>query len=52
MAAIVGFLVLHVTLALIVPKTLVNMLTGGSDLSGKTPAHPEPQAHRRGNLGS
>jgi thiosulfate reductase cytochrome b subunit len=37
MAAIVGFLVLHVTLALIVPKTLVNMLTGGPDLYGEAP---------------
>jgi thiosulfate reductase cytochrome b subunit len=52
MVAIVGFLVLHVTLALIVPKTLLNMLTGGPDLSGKTYACPEPQAHQRGNLAS
>lgn len=29
MAAIVGFLLLHVALALIVPKTLIGMLTGG-----------------------
>jgi thiosulfate reductase cytochrome b subunit len=37
MAAIVGFLVVHVALALLVPKTIANMLTGGpkvSDLSG------------------
>jgi thiosulfate reductase cytochrome b subunit len=52
MAAVVGFLVLHVTLALIVPKTLVNMLTGGPHLPGKTPAHPAPQAHQPGNLAS
>ena len=29
MAAIVGFLIVHVALALLVPKTIVDMLTGG-----------------------
>jgi hypothetical protein len=33
MAAIVGFLVVHVALALLVPKTIVNMLTGGPPVS-------------------
>jgi thiosulfate reductase cytochrome b subunit len=33
MAAIVGFLVVHVTLALLVPKTIFNMLTGGPPIS-------------------
>ena len=32
MAAIVGFLVVHVALALLVPKTIVNMLTGGPQI--------------------
>jgi len=35
MAAIVGFLVIHVTLALLVPKSLVAMLTGGLAVDGK-----------------
>jgi hypothetical protein len=33
MAAIVGFLVVHVLLALIVPRTLLAMLTGGPQLA-------------------
>jgi thiosulfate reductase cytochrome b subunit len=37
MAAIVGFLALHVTLALMVPKTLIAMLTGGPDVPHETP---------------
>ena len=32
MAAIVGFLLVHVTLALLVPKSLIAMITGGPDL--------------------
>jgi thiosulfate reductase cytochrome b subunit len=52
MAAIVGFLVLHVTLALIVPKTLVNMLTGGPELPRKTDANAEPRPHHAGKLAS
>lgn len=37
MAAIVGFLILHVALALIVPKTLVAMVTGGPDVPRDAP---------------
>jgi thiosulfate reductase cytochrome b subunit len=37
MAAIVGFLVLHVVLALIVPKTLVAMVTGGPEVPHDAP---------------
>lgn len=36
MAAIVGFLVVHVALALLVPKTLVAMITGGPNLPDDT----------------
>lgn len=42
MAAIVGFLIVHVTLALLVPKTLVAMVTGGP-VVGK-PAATKPGA--------
>jgi thiosulfate reductase cytochrome b subunit len=35
MAAIVGFLVVHVLLALIVPRTLLAMLTGGPKVAPK-----------------
>ena len=35
MAAIVGFLVVHVALALLVPKSLVAMLTGGPVVDGR-----------------
>ena len=38
MAAIVGFVLVHVALALIVPKTLVAMLTGGPDVPRDAPA--------------
>ncbi len=41
MVAIVGFLAVHVTLALIVPKTLVAMITGGPRVPQ---AAPEPDA--------
>jgi thiosulfate reductase cytochrome b subunit len=44
MVAIVGFLIVHVALALIVPKTLVGMLTGGPDVSNDGEARPEPEA--------
>ncbi len=40
MAAIVGFVVVHVTLALLVPHTLVAMVTGGPQLD----AAPAPKA--------
>jgi hypothetical protein len=52
MAAIVGFLVLHVSLALIVPRTLINMLAGGPDLSSEPKAHPQSQAHQSAKLAS
>jgi thiosulfate reductase cytochrome b subunit len=38
MAAIVGFVLVHVALALIVPQTLVAMLTGGPKVSGDSDA--------------
>jgi thiosulfate reductase cytochrome b subunit len=41
MAVIVGFLVVHVVLALLVPSTLLAMLTGGPRI-----AKPEMGAHR------
>jgi thiosulfate reductase cytochrome b subunit len=41
MAAIVGFLVVHVALALLVPKTIANMLTGGPKVS-EGPADKSP----------
>ena len=40
MAAIVGFLLVHVLLALLVPRTLVAMLTGGPEVKER----PEPPA--------
>jgi thiosulfate reductase cytochrome b subunit len=42
MTAIVGFLIVHVTLALIVPKTLVGMITGGPEIERETAAVPAP----------
>jgi thiosulfate reductase cytochrome b subunit len=42
MVAIVGFLFVHVTLALIVPKTLVAMLDGGPPVPRETPADVDP----------
>lgn len=50
MAAIVGFLVLHVSLALIVPRTIVNMVTGGPDVSSAAAAQPKSQPGRSGAL--
>ena len=53
MAAIVGFLVVHVTLTLLVPRTLLAMLTGGPRVDAPAPsrsdavpaaASPIPQA--------
>ena len=41
MVAIVGFLLVHVSLALIVPKTLIAMLTGGPAVSRAAPAAGE-----------
>jgi thiosulfate reductase cytochrome b subunit len=42
MAAIVGFLIVHVALALIVPRTLIAMVTGGPPLPWEPVAVPEP----------
>jgi thiosulfate reductase cytochrome b subunit len=44
MAAIVGFLVVHVTLALLVPKTIVNMLSGGPKVSDPPAPISPPEA--------
>ena len=47
MAAIVLFLVVHVALALLVPKTLVAMVTGGPELDATqraVPPEPSPDA--------
>jgi thiosulfate reductase cytochrome b subunit len=41
MVAIVGFLLVHVALALIVPKTLIGMLTGGPAVPRAAPAAGE-----------
>jgi thiosulfate reductase cytochrome b subunit len=50
MSAIVAFIVVHVTLALLVPKSLVAMLTGGPVVDGGQPAGgaavPEIEATR------
>jgi thiosulfate reductase cytochrome b subunit len=37
MAAIVGFLIVHVALAILVPKSLLAMLTGGPTIERKPP---------------
>ena len=43
MSAIVGFLVVHVALAILVPKSLLAMLTGGPVIERESPdAAPEP----------
>jgi hypothetical protein len=42
MAAIVGFLLVHVALALIVPKTLVAMLAGGPAVPRQVPTNTDP----------
>jgi thiosulfate reductase cytochrome b subunit len=44
MVAIVGFLLVHVALALIVPRTLVAMLTGGPAVPSEGAGEPEPEA--------
>ncbi len=44
MAAIVGFLLIHVTLALLVPRSLVAMLTGGPAVDGKPAAAADAAA--------
>ena len=52
MVSIVGFLLLHVSLALIVPKTLVAMITGGPALSRDAPENAEPHPSQPGKLAS
>jgi thiosulfate reductase cytochrome b subunit len=47
MAAIVAFLVVHVGLALMVPRTLLNMITGGPRIE-KSPARPAKLATQPG----
>ena len=47
MTAIVGFVLVHVALALIVPQTLVGMLTGGPGVPADAPAEPSPDAGRQ-----
>jgi thiosulfate reductase cytochrome b subunit len=42
MAAIVGFVVVHVTLAILVPKTIVSMIGGGPLVGDEKPATVEP----------
>lgn len=44
MATIVGFLVVHVALALLVPKTIVNMLSGGPKVSDRPVDKSPPEA--------
>jgi thiosulfate reductase cytochrome b subunit len=52
MAAIVGFLLVHVALALIVPKTLLAMLTGGPELPRDRATDALPQPPQPRNLAS
>jgi len=47
MAAIVAFLVVHVALALLVPRSLLNMITGGPRIA-RTPAPPPKLATQTG----
>ena len=47
MTAIVGFVLVHVALALIVPQTLIGMLTGGPSVPTDAPAEPSPEAGRQ-----
>jgi thiosulfate reductase cytochrome b subunit len=48
MTAIVAFLVVHVMLALLVPRTLLAMITGGPRIE-KPPARPAKLAHQPGD---
>ena len=43
MTAIVAFVVVHVTLALLVPRTLVAMVTGGPEIAAEPQVRPQPQ---------
>ena len=42
MAAIVGFMIIHVALALLVPRTIGAMVTGGPDVTDEPATHPAP----------
>ncbi len=42
MTAIVGFVIVHVALALLVPQTLVGMVTGGPNVDDKAEHSPQP----------
>lgn len=46
MAAIVGFLLVHVALAMLVPRTILAMLTGGSRLAGLPARAARPADHQ------
>jgi thiosulfate reductase cytochrome b subunit len=46
MSAIVGFLVVHIALALLVPQTLIGMLTGGPAIEDKQPTTSSIEARR------
>lgn len=50
MVAIVGFLLVHVTLALIVPRTLLAMLDGGPPVPRETPSDTDPALIRSEKL--
>ena len=52
MAAIVGFLIVHVTLALIVPKTIAAMLDGGPLVAHDKPMDAEADLKRANELAS
>jgi hypothetical protein len=49
MALIVGFLVVHVALALLVPRTLFAMITGGPAIDPAAAVAAEPPPEQRGN---
>jgi len=49
MAAIVGFVVVHVTLALLVPHTLVAMVTGGPEVDAAPAPKAEPATANAGH---
>lgn len=44
MAVIVGFIIVHIALALLVPKTLVGMITGGPKLGMRHKNVPTSEA--------
>jgi thiosulfate reductase cytochrome b subunit len=52
MVAIVGFLLVHVALALIVPRTLLSMLTGGPDVPRDRVAQTDVQPSRPEQISS